>query len=256
MLFIWIVSGTALIANSVRTRELNGDVVSKSSFAKRLKVSLILFASGTVAFFLLWMRPIDRILLVANRAFVYWRAMNLTSGASPIVPFLSLAVGLYFWFWYALHGLALFGPDRPCLPPLETLGVKLPIPGSAEHPKELKLSMFSQQTVAEPAERMAKPLSPDNIKVMLTLFAVLAAMMFGLGHGVPVRNLGAMRASRYTLIFCLALIFYCSLILTEASQIWRTWSSARQLLVFLDRMALRRTLCRHSTDSRGALCGR
>lgn len=241
--FVWIVTGTALVANIARTRKLNGGVV-KSNFAKRLKLSLIFFASGTAAFFLLWVWPIDSILLLANQAFVYWRSMNLASGASPIVPFLSLTIGLYFWFWYALHGLALFGPDRPCLPPLETLSVKLPAPGTTQHreDEELKLSMFSQQTVAEPAERMTKPLSWDNIKIILALFAILATAMFGLGQGVPVRNLGAMRANRYTLIFCLALIFYCGLILTEAWQIWRTWSSARQLLVFLDRMALRRTL--------------
>jgi len=244
VLFVWAVSGIALVANIVRTRKLNGDVFNKSTFAMRLKVSVILFALGTAAFFLLWVWPIEDVLLLANRAFVYWRSMNLTSGASAIVPFLSLTIGLYFWFWYALHGLALFGPDRPCIPPLETLGVKLPNPGDANHPegKELKLSMFSQETVAEPAERMAKPLSWDNVRISLVLFAVLATLTFGLGHGVPVRNLGAMRASRYTLIFCLALIFYCSLILTEACRIWRTWSSVRQLLVFLDRMALRRTL--------------
>ena len=244
VLFVWVVTGTALVANIVRTRKLNRKVVSKSTFAMHIKVSLILFALGTAAFFLLWVWPIEGILLLANRAFVYWRSMNLTSGASAIVPFLSLTIGLYLWFWYALHGLALFGPDRPCLPPLETLGVKLPTPGDTSHPegKELKLSMFSQQTVAEPAERMTKPLSWDNIRITLLLFAVLAAVMFGLGQGVPLRNLGAMRANRYTLIFCLTLIFYCSLILTEAWQIWRTWSSVRQLLVFLDRMALRRTL--------------
>ena len=245
VLFVWVVTGTALVVNIVVTRRLNADVVSTSSFAVRLKLSLILFALGTAAFFLLWVWPIESVLLLANRGFVYWRSMNLTSGVSPIVPFMSLIIGLYFWFWYALHGLALFGPDRPCLPPLERLEVKLPVQGNTSHRegKGLKLSMFSQQTVAEPAERMAKPLARGNVKITLVLFAVLVAMMFVLGQGVvPLRNLGAMRANRYTLIFCLAIIFYCSLILTEASLIWRTWSNARQLLVFLDRMALRRTL--------------
>jgi hypothetical protein len=56
---------------------------------------------------------------------------------------------------------------------------------------------------------------------------------------VPVRSLGA---RKYALIYCFWLDFYFSLILAEAWQIWRTWGSARQLLVFLDRLALRRTL--------------
>jgi len=184
------------------------------------------------------------VLLLANRAFVYWRSMHLASGVSPIVPFLSMAGGLYFWCWYALHGLALFGPDRPCLPPLETLGVKLPSPAAVNHgkQKELKLSMFSQENVAVPAECIAKPLAQENVIVTVILFALVTLLMFGFTRGVPVRNLGATQGTAYSLIFCLALCFYCSFLLSEAWQVWRTWATVRQLLVFLDRMALRRTL--------------
>ena len=58
--------------------------------------------------------------------------------------------------------------------------------------------------------------------------------------GVPIRSLGS--ASKYPMIFFVAIIFYCSFILSESWKITRTWHSVRQLLVFLDRMALRRTL--------------
>src|SRR3954467_7825985 len=244
VIFVCVLTGAAVLTNIVVTKRLNGDSLSASGSAARLIACLVLFTVAIAAFFLLWVSPVEGVMMLANRTFVYWRSMNLTSGVSPVVPFLSFIGGLYVWFWYALHGLALFGPDRPCLPPVETLGVKLPTGVGVKQGavQELKLSMFSQENVADPAERMAKPLARDNIIATAILFAALGGLTFGLGHGVPFRNLGATQATAYSLIFCIALVFYCSFILSEGWKVWRTWSSARQLLVFLDRMPLRRTL--------------
>lgn len=244
LVFVWLVTAMGILSNIIATRRLNADADNGSNLKRRITVSLLLFVALTVVFFLLWVWPLEQAFLVANRAFVYWRSMHLTSGVSPIVPFLAMAGGLYVWFWYALHGLALFGPDRPCLPPLELLGVKLAPPGGANHGKvnELKLSMFSHENVARPAERIAKPLSQDNVIAILVLFLAVAALLFGLTRGVPLRSLGATQGTAYSSIFCIALCFYCAFLLSEGWQVWRTWSCARQLLVFLDRMALRRTL--------------
>src|SRR5207253_10120351 len=74
---------------------------------------------------------IEHVLLIENRVLTYWRAMHLTSGVSPIVPILLILAGMYLSFWFLLHGLALFGPDRPCLPPKERLR-------SEEHTSELQ----------------------------------------------------------------------------------------------------------------------
>ena len=244
VVFVWIVAGAAIVANIRMTRKLSGDAEIESKSATHLTVSLVLYVALTASFLLFCVRPLEQALLLANRAFVYWRSMHLISGVSPVVPYLVLAAGLYIWCWYALHGLALFGPDRPCLPSLDTLGVKLKTPNAANHheQRELRLSMFSQETVAEPAERLAKPLAWSNVIAMIVIFTLVALIMFGLGQGVPVRSLGTMSSNRYSLLFCLALCFYSAFLLSEAWQIWRTWSSVRQLLVFLDRMALRRTL--------------
>jgi len=244
VILVWVVTAAAIVANIIVTRKLNPDAENGSNPRRRMIVSLLLFAALTVAFFLGWVWPLEHSLLLANRVFVYWRSMHLTSGVSPIVPFLGLAGGLYVWFWYALHGLALFGPDRPCLPPLEILGIKLPSPAGANHgkQKELKLSMFSQENVACPAERIAKPLARDSVIAIVILFSSMAALLFGWTRGVPLRSLGATQGTAYSFIFCLALCFYCSFLLSEGWQACRTWSCARQLLVFLDRMAMRRTL--------------
>lgn len=242
VVLVWVISGTAIATNIVATRKLNTDSRKASNAELLLIVSLFGFALLTAAFFLGWVWPIEHVLLLANRAFVYWRSMNLASGVSPIVPFLSLAGGLYLWFWYALHGLALFGPDRPQLPSIANLGIELPQPVRPGGNSKLDLSMFSQENVATPAEDIARPLAWNDAKLIGILFVIVGALMLGLAPGVPLRNLGAIQATAYSLIFCLALGFYCSLILSEAWKVWRTWSSARQLLVFLDRMALRRTL--------------
>jgi hypothetical protein len=242
---VWLVAATSVVLNIVAIRRLNGNAGNGSHMVRRIVVSLALLAALTLAFFLLYVWPLEGTLVLANRTFVYWRSMHLMSGVSPLVPFLALAVGLYLWFWYALHGLALFGPDRPRLPLLEVLGVNLATPASMNQGsrKGLKLSMFSQEKVADPAERMAKPLSSHHVITIVILFALTTALMFSFTAGqIPIRNLGTIQANPYSIIFGLALCFYCSFILSECCQIWRTWSSARQLLVFLDRMALRRTL--------------
>lgn len=235
VVFVCFVAGIGMVANILVTNKLNVNSHGvKGRPAWRIVFSLAVFAILLWAFFQIWVHPIESALSLSSRAFAYWRSMNLTSGVSPIVPYLSLTLGLYVWFWYALHGLALFGPDRPRLPPLSKLGIK--VPGWSA---ELKLSMFSQEKAATPAELTATPLSWDNIKLTLLLFISFAALVACFVHEVPVRSLGA---KKYAAIYCFALDFYFSLILAEAWQIWRTWSCARQLLVFLDRLALRRTL--------------
>ena len=241
IVFVCAVSAGAIVVNIVTVRRLNGTAGIDPDPKTRMIIALGLFSISVLAFFIFWVRPIEGGMRLANRAFVYWRCMHLITGVSPLVPFLSLAAGLYFWFWYALHGLALFGPDRPRLPRLEKLIVKFP-PEAIEpgQPTELKLTMFSHEHVAEPAEKMAKPLAWANVIVTAVVFVVLGALLIGVRHGVPIRSLGGGRT--YAMIFFVALIFYCSFILSEGWKITQTWRSVRQLLVFLDRMALRRTL--------------
>ena len=234
IVLICVVAALSTVVNIVITKKLSGDVRSLvASSALRVIFSLVLFGILLWAFFLTWVHLIEGVLLLASRAFAYWRSMHLTSGVSPLVPFLSMTVGLYLWFWYALHGLALFGPDRPCLPPLATLGIKVP----GKH--VWKLAMFSQENAAVPAERISAPLAGANLTLMLVLFTGFALLVAFLLPEVPVRSLGA---RIYAKIYCFWLDFYFSLILAEAWQTWRTWSCTRQLLVFLDRLALRRTL--------------
>jgi len=242
VLSVCIMACLSMGTNIVVVRQLHNDAANQSvgGMWQRVILSAIAFGLLIVAFYLGWVSPLERALILANRAFAYWRSMNLASGVSPIVPFFSLTAGLYIWFWYSLHGLALFGPDRPCLPPRSKLTVKIPVEDkNGRRDEELELSMFSQEHAADPVERAATPLAGETVLLFLFLFVCLSALVALVVKDVPVRSLGA---RRYALIFCVWLDFYFSLILAEGWQVWRSWSGVRQVLVFLDRLALRRTL--------------
>ncbi len=243
--FVWLVAGLSIVVNAIATRQLNEDTVNRhrgshrdSRFHKRLLLVFTMFWLSIGGAFLAWVVPIERALILATRIPAYWRSMNLTSGVSPLVPFLSLISGLYIWFWYSLHGLALFGPDRPRLPLRANLIVKVN-DGEAKGQELDVLPMFSQECAAEPAEGAATPLAPHTLGFVFILFCIFLGLIVVVVREVPVRSLGA---SIYAIIFCCWLDFCFSLILGAAWQLWFTWSQLRQLLVFLDRMPLRRTL--------------
>src|SRR6266851_149707 len=134
-----------------------------------------------------------RVLLTENRVLTYWRAMHLASGVSPIVPILLVFAGMYLSFWFTLHGLALFGPDRPCLPPKKRLFLK----DKAGNDRDF-LRMFSQEDAAASIERAAIP-STWKIFVIGSGFSVLFLVIaWGIAGGVPIRSLGA---ERYAIVF-------------------------------------------------------
>jgi hypothetical protein len=101
------------------------------------------------------------------------------------------------------------------------------------------LRMFSQEQAADTTERTAMPLEPGTMLLALILFTGVGLTALVLSARVPIRSLGH---SRYAWVFCAWLDLCFSLLLAEALQLLRTWTELRQLLVFLDRMPIRRTL--------------
>lgn len=177
---------------------------------------------------------LDTILNDANRIPTYLRAMDLTTGVSPLVPLVALVLGLYAWFWCALGGLALFNEDRPRLPTLASLEFTPPQGGA---PISV-LSMFSSEGIAEPLERRCSPFALGFVVpgVVIFLFLVLAGgSLFG---WPPIRSLGS---PWYSLLFCLWLALSMSTLLASAVQFVFVWLGLRNLLLFLDRLTMRRT---------------
>jgi hypothetical protein len=243
-----VASEEAAIRKSVGAKPLDQDFKEKLSrdlardLAKRNKYNLHAhFFLGAATFlplvgiFAASLHWVESHLLKANQVFAHWRAIFLGSGVSPIVPFLFLAAGLYLWFLNALHGLALFGSDRPQLPLRANLRLK------DKNGKWLNvLAMFSRQN-ASSTEKVAEPLSNLNLGLVAGFFVLLLVIGIATGDGhVPIRNLG--QTGSYSLLFCLLFALFFSMILADAAQLWSIWDKLRALLVFLDRTRLRRTL--------------
>jgi hypothetical protein len=193
-----------------------------------------LFVVAIFLFYPLFVFPIEHVLLPENRVLTYWRAMHLTSGVSPIVPVLLVFAGMYLSFWFTLHGLALFGPDRPCLPPKKQLALK-----DAKGVEQDFLRMFSQEEAAARIERAAVPLDWKIVAVGLSLLVLFFAGACAIAGGVPVRSLGA---QSYAIIFLACLDICCTLAIVETWRLCQVWQELKRLLAFLDRLPLRRTM--------------
>ncbi len=175
----------------------------------------------------------------ANRIPTYWRAINLTAGVSPLVPLISLIVGLYGWFWYSLQGLALFGEDRPQLPTADSLTVTRKKQGGRRERKDDLLRMLSRDWAGDKIEELGSPFALSVWIVAVTCFFGLMAIGCWLFGTPPLRNLGS---TAYSVVFCLWLDLCISILLANAWQLSRVWLRLRLMLQFLDKLPLRRTL--------------
>ena len=100
------------------------------------------------------------------------------------------------------------------------------------------LPMFSNEA-SRRIEGAAVPLNWKVVAVIATLFILFAGIAAVIADGVPVRSLGS---ENYSIIFLLGLNICCSLSIVEAYRFYHLWNELKQLLVFLDRLPLRRTL--------------
>lgn len=176
----------------------------------------------------------------ANRLPAYWRNVHLRSGVSALLPQVLLILGMYAWFWFTLRGLSMFGDDRPVLPPLgalPTLDDPNPKPNSSG--KIPLFRMFSQEHAGKTIETSALPLDASYAWTLVAFLAgVVPVVWIALGEAnlrtLGDRSFGAMIFGYVCL--CVAVI------LADTLQLLRTWSNLRQLLLYLDRLRLRRTL--------------
>ncbi len=177
---------------------------------------------------------LDAMLGRANRVPTYWRAMNVTTGISPLLPLLMLCAGLYGWLWYALQAVALFGRNRPLLPAAEELVLCSP-DGHKDH----LLAMLSEECAAKPIEDLCEPLTGRLVQVGGTIFAVVLAVGGVLSSDLPIRSLGS---TAYVVLCCTWMAASISILLANAWQLMQVWLKLRHLLFFLDKLPLRRTL--------------
>jgi hypothetical protein len=228
------------VANVFRLEQLATRAETDPAAKRRPPWQLIaLLCGGSALWIILYVLgfalPLQCRMEPANRFFTYYRSMHLLTGVSPMVPLLALTFGMYLWFWHSLHGLALFGPDRCTLPKECDLDIADPDDHSVLH----VLRMFSDEHSASGTESEAKPMSRGAGIFAAASFLIMLTIVLLVSRNWPVRSLGA----KYYSIFFLSWVLVCfSLMLMEAWQLLRTWNKLRELLMFLDRMPLRRTL--------------
>ncbi len=186
-------------------------------------IAVFLLLVGGLAF--LFYVTITAQLNPANDVATYWRSLNLFTGVSPLLPLLFLIVGGYGWFWFTLGGMALFNDDRPQLPSREVL--------------KPMLRGLSCEDCGTPLEAVATPLGGNYIwRILVSLGFVLLVARIVLG-GFTLRSLGAAISGR---VFFLWLSLYTAVMLADVWQMMRTWTRLHRLLIYLDRLPLRRTL--------------
>ena len=166
----------------------------------------------------------------ANRIPAYWRGLNLLSGVSPLLPQLLFIGGAYLWFWCTLRGLAHFGDDRPRLPKVDDLP-------KLEDGTPL-MPMFSQKA-GDRVESAARPLTKAYLKRLIVIFGISAAVCSLALQGPWVRTLGE---RTFGMLIFVSVSLCISVIIADSLAMWSAWSELRQLMVFLDRLRLRRTL--------------
>jgi hypothetical protein len=198
-----------------------------------LRQPLLAYAAGVAGFYFLLYFCTESALVPANRIPIYWRNMNLTSGVSPLIPLLAPAVGMYIWFWYSLQGLSFFGPDHPLLPSEDSLEIEV----AGEKRKWLR--MFSEKYAAKPVEDQCRPFAGEAVRVGIPLLVILIPLAFFLSDGLPIRSLGE---RSYSILICVLMDICMSAMLANTWRLLRAWIKLRQLLTFLYRLRLRRSM--------------
>ena len=198
---------------------------------------------------------LNRRITLATYSAAFWRNSHISNGVSGLLPQVLLILGMYAWFWYNLRGLSLFGEDRPLLPKEESLPERFegpdgkPVLESQDDRRRRKandplagkpvFSMFSAEEAGAGVERAARPLSWFYLgPFILILLATPLLCWLSLGEQV-VLTLGDRAFGAFIFfVMCVAI----SIILSDTLRFAFTWGRLRQLLVFLDRLRLRRTL--------------
>jgi len=203
----------------------------------------ILVSAGWLAFGILSYATLLHFSLIsrltpANRLPAFWRAVNLFSFVSPLLPQMLLLFGLRGWFWCNLHGLTLLSGDRPLLPKEKQLPLTSDEMRLDAHGRPL-MRIFGREAAQRPIEAECTPLGRDW-QIMFLKVLVPLAVVFRLSlHDWYIASLGE---EPFGIIVFWWLVLVSALLLADTIQLLRTWQSLRGLLVLLDRIRLRRTL--------------
>jgi len=153
-----------------------------------------------------------------------WRAVNLSSGVSPLLPILTLLGAMLWGVWHSLAGSAFADQRRPALPK------------SDDALKAYRSILHHDQ------KKLRRLLKPDRIEPKI---AVVACVVLAAGLQIaglhPVRSLEPIG---YEIALALLVAIVGVMLISGSFRLWAIWTELRRLLLALDGLPLRRAFKR------------
>jgi hypothetical protein len=166
----------------------------------------------------------------SQNPFLY-RYIHLSSGVSPLLPFLCLLAAGLWWAWFSLSGLALLDKRRPRLP--DAADLDAPSPG---HTVAGVTSSGMSETFADKLVNIARPCTTAPW-VYWMVAALLMVTLFALDYGHPLLSLET-RHFEWSYVIALGMLTF--FLLGTLFRLLVIWLECRTLLTTIDHLPLRR----------------
>jgi hypothetical protein len=171
---------------------------------------------------------------LSHHYFFAYRYIHVTSGVSPLVPWLLLDAAGLWWVWYTLAGSALMDNRRPRLPTRKQLVLT-----ESEAQKTMKSKEALWYLGRKKPDRLSEVMSPLNrdwrIYVPAILLTLLPLAAMDIWHPVM-----SFERQSYDIIYALALGWVAFVVILGLFRLSVIWIEFRPLLIYLDRWPLRR----------------
>jgi hypothetical protein len=173
----------------------------------------------------------------SSRNISFYRFVHITSGVSPLIPFLILALAGSWYAWHTLAGLVLFDQRGPRLPEASDFGKMPDKDASALAAIRIRLLSGDRNGV------LLKVIHPTNADLRVILLPVLALVLclslIDVSH--PLRSI---ENQSYDWIYLVASVIVLFVLICDLSRLVVVWTEFRALLGVLDHLPLRRGFSR------------
>ena len=153
------------------------------------------------------------------------RLIHLTSGVSPVLPFLLLLGAGYWWAWLSLRSVSIVDLRRPRLPNICSLP---------------RIAVRISESEGEAVRATAHPLA-IRARIVGCLVGVLLISISALEWRHPLQSL---EGYVYDIGYCAGLVLTIAVFLSCLIRLVFTWFDYKQVLAGLDRSALREAFSR------------
>jgi hypothetical protein len=223
-IFILAAAIFAVVHCRICVTELN-----RRGSARDGRVFIAVAASMVLCFGLVYVLPGH-----SQNPFLY-RYVHLTSGVSPLLPFLCLLAGGLWWAWFSLSGLGLVDKRRPQLPNDEDLPSAAP-PDHTAASVTRSHSMLLSEKSAERLVHVAQPAALD-LRVYGPAVALLMLTLFSLDRFHPLLSL---ETGHFEWIYALSLAGVTFALVCTLLRLLVIWQESHKILATLDHFPLRR----------------